>query len=331
MMRGKADQSQPSSSSASHPVLRGPRAEQRAHTLSVRFADASRQQVGANCQCAWQTRDARIHTEPYPLDALCLVHTQCFVDAILRITPFMLVVTTRDMLCVVTPSPQAPSPRDATASFMVLLASNEARTSASHPGHLAQFSFAKHALHPARLGALTPFLTALCKSCPSAQIQAVCDSAAPPAASATRLGPYLHPPARALDMSRNIIVRQQLEQQAADASVPATLGDHDAKPPLPGAVDCRFLEWAPELRVHVLAQTLSCVFMQTHMPDPRLPDAGVLSLYSWARRGGAGGAEDEVGELSSAGDNGGAALWVADLAKAAGSHLYTQADPASQD
>ncbi len=301
--------------------------------------------------CGWHQRVGCHPGDPYQLDALCSAHVRLFIDALLRVTPFTLVVTTNDLLCVVAPPPSVPAPpaagwhegpegggadeRGDDAVFAVFIAKNTCSTSGarrrSAPPRpttlLARFLYEQHALKPARLCSVSPFLAAVCTSCPTAQVQAVCTlppwylthGATPP--PPPRIGASLRPRLRPLDMRYDMIVHRAAEDGAGSGIV---MTPHQ-----------RFLGWALDVRVCAVAQTLSCIFMQTHMPDPRLPDAGVLTLFSMVTQAlhpsavapatATATATAAAGEsLSSpflggrdeeASAGGGASLWIADLAR----------------
>jgi hypothetical protein len=200
--------------------------------------------------CAWHSRHARVYTEPYRLDALCDTHQRSFFLAVLGTRTRVLLVTTNDMLCVVSPIKNTPY-------YAVAIATNT-DVPKEKRSILAQFRYPRHVIGPGRITAVSEFLQKLCTSCPTATLYGVSETrynAAPPDA---RVGPYLNTPVREIDMRADFIVR---ESNGND----------------------RYLKWDKDNRRHVIAQTLSCVFEQTHMPDPRLPEGGVLSLYAWAQ------------------------------------------------
>ena len=206
---------------------------------------------GAPCSwaspCAWHTRHSRVYTEPYRLDALCDKHQRAFFTAVLGTLKRVLLVTTNDVLCIVSPVKDTPY-------YAVAIATNT-DLPVEQRSTMAQFRYPRHVLGPGRIAAVSQFLQKLCISCPSATLYCVSETrynAAPPDA---RVGPYLNTPVLEVDMRGDFIMRE----------------------------GGRFLKWDKDSRRHVIAQTLSCVFEQTHMPDPRLPEGGVLSLYAWAQ------------------------------------------------
>lgn len=208
---------------------------------------------GAPCSwaspCAWHSRHSRVYTEPYRLDALCDSHQRAFFTAVLGKLSRVLLVTTNDVLCVV-------SPVKGTPYYAVAIATNT-DVPLEQRSTLAQFRYPRHVLGPGRISAVAHFLQKLCTSCPTATLYCVSETryqAAPPDA---RMGPYLNTPVLEVDMRSDFIVRENGND--------------------------RFIKWDKDSRRHVIAQTLSCVFEQTHMPDPRLPEGGVLSLYAWAQ------------------------------------------------
>lgn len=198
--------------------------------------------------CAWHMRHTRIYTESYRLDALCATHQHVFFKTVLGTLKRVLLVTTDDVLCVVSPVKDTPY-------YAVVIATNT-DVPKDKRAALAQFRYPRHILGPGRISAVSEFLHKLCASCPSARVYSVSETrynAGPPDA---RMGPYLNTQVLPVDMRGDFIVREGND---------------------------RYLRWDQDSRRHVIAQTLSCLFEQTHMPDPRLPEGGVLSLYAWAQ------------------------------------------------
>lgn len=206
--------------------------------------------------CAWQRRQARNRLAPYALHTLCKSHkytlAATLVDMVMR----------GDLDCVhacsdysVTAIVRGTQPRilhvlvlNATSGNMSRVVSDDDDDSPIH----VRFEWERRVFGPAEAPASARHLLK-CMCMPSTRVFAVNQGAEAPTVS---LGPWLNPTA----IKSNPLC--------------ASITRHENQ---------RFLQWnfSHQVRRDVLAQSMSVLFEQTTMPDPRLPLGGVRPLWQW--------------------------------------------------